>query len=130
MPSAEEVPFKENFRKYLISMTIKSMTMFGAIKKPNSDDLTPEHILDAIDRLGFTTTGRCLPLNSMENRVYEVEIETDSNVASEHFLIAKFYRSARWTKEQILEEHGLFDLQAQEIPCIAPLRNCRTKPVF
>ncbi|MCB1198820.1 MAG: serine/threonine protein kinase [Deltaproteobacteria bacterium] len=103
-------------------MTIKSNDyVWGNQKTQFFYDLTPEHILDAIDRLGFTTTGRCLPLNSMENRVYEVEIETDSNVASEHFLIAKFYRPARWTKEQILEEHAfLFDLQAQEIPCIAP----------
>ena len=38
-------------------------------------NLTPETILDSIDAIGFKTTGRCLPLNSIENRVYEVEID-------------------------------------------------------
>lgn len=84
--------------------------------------LNPETILSSIDGLGFRTTGRCMALNSMENRVYEIEIETESSIASEHFLIAKFYRPGRWTKEQILEEHEfLKELQAEEIPVIAPI---------
>lgn len=86
--------------------------------------LDPATILDHIDKLGFKTTGRCLALNSLENRVYEIEIENDdAKTASERFVIAKFYRPGRWSREQILEEHQfLFDLQEAEIPVIAPLK--------
>lgn len=86
--------------------------------------LDPAAILDHIDKLGYKTTGRCLALNSLENRVYEIEIENDdAKTASEKFVIAKFYRPGSWSKEQILEEHQfLFDLQEAEIPVIAPLK--------
>ena len=87
-------------------------------------DLTPERILVAVEALGFRCTGRCLALNSMENRVYEVEIEPeDEQLAvknpSERFRIIKFYRPGRWTKEQILEEHRfLLDLAERDIPVL------------
>ncbi|MEZ4704507.1 MAG: serine/threonine protein kinase [Bdellovibrionota bacterium] len=83
--------------------------------------LHPETILQAVETLGLTCTGRCMALNSMENRVFEIEIESDSPHPSDHFLIAKFYRPGRWNKEQILEEHEfIFDLNREEIPAIAP----------
>lgn len=88
-------------------------------------ELGPETVLSAVESLGFKTTGRCLPLNSMENRVYEIEIDLPVEKIkseSERFLIAKFYRPGRWTKEQIQEEHQfLMDLEKAEIPAIAPL---------
>ncbi|MCB9254258.1 MAG: serine/threonine protein kinase [Bdellovibrionaceae bacterium] len=87
--------------------------------------ITPEKILDAVEAGGLLCTGRCLPLNSMENRVYEVEIELDEapENPSDRFRIAKFYRPGRWTKEQILEEHQfLQDLEEAEIPVVAPLK--------
>lgn len=88
--------------------------------------LTPDTILDNIESLGIETTSRVLILNSMENRVYEIEISIDeSKIKSESdkFIIAKFYRPGRWTKEQILEEHQfLFDLEENEVPVIAPLK--------
>ena len=89
-------------------------------------ELTPERILTAVEKTGLRCTGRILTLNSMENRVYEVEIdienEQDLKSISEKFRIAKFYRPGRWTKEQIQEEHQfLFDLQSQDIPVIAPI---------
>ena len=37
-------------------------------------ELGSETVLKAVESL-FKTTGRCLPLNSMENRVYEIEID-------------------------------------------------------
>lgn len=88
-------------------------------------ELTPEKILDAVERSGLFCTGRCLTLNSMENRVYEVEIEWESDIPpktpSERFRIVKFYRPGRWSKEQILEEHEfLKDLVEAEIPAVAP----------
>ncbi len=90
-------------------------------------ELTPERILDAVEAFGFRATGRCMPLNSMENRVYEVEIELEEGVTvkspSERFRIVKFYRPGRWSKEQILEEHKfLLDLVEYEIPAVAPLQ--------
>ncbi|MAW07786.1 MAG: serine/threonine protein kinase [Halobacteriovoraceae bacterium] len=89
-------------------------------------NLTPETILDAIDSIGFKTTGRCLPLNSIENRVYEVEIdrpEREVKSVSDNFIVTKFYRPGRWTKEQILDEHEfIYDLVEAEIPVIPPLK--------
>ena len=37
--------------------------------------LTPDHMLDAIESLGLRCDGRFLALNSYENRVYQVGIE-------------------------------------------------------
>lgn len=89
-------------------------------------ELTPEKILDSVERSGLRCTGRCLTLNSMENRVYEVEIEWESDTPpktpAEKFRIVKFYRPGRWTETQILEEHSfLKDLVDAEIPAVAPL---------
>jgi len=95
-------------------------------------ELTPDKVLTAVESAGFECTGRCLSLNSFENRVYDVELEPDAlgddvsistGVATRNRRVAKFYRPGRWSKQQILEEHQfLFDLQAAEIPAIAPLR--------
>lgn len=84
--------------------------------------LNPDLILDTVEKLGFKTTGRVLTMNSMENRVYEVEIESNSNNPSDHSKIIKFYRPGRWSALQIQEEHNfLLDLTEYEIPVIPPL---------
>ena len=84
-----------------------------------------ESILDSIDGIGFKTTGRCLPLNSIENRVYEVEVdrpESEVKSISDNFIVTKFYRPGRWTKEQIQDEHEFIkDLIDAEIPVIPPI---------
>ncbi len=78
--------------------------------------LTPERVLAAVEAAGLACNGLCYPLNSFENRVYEVELEDKSRI------IAKFYRPGRWSEEQILEEHELItDLVAAEIPA-CPVR--------
>lgn len=84
--------------------------------------LSPESILDAVEGAlqiaepGIRATGRSLALNSLENRVYDVELDDDTHV------VAKFYRPGRWTKAQILEEHAfLFALEEAEIPVVAPI---------
>ena len=78
--------------------------------------LDPDTVLQSIESLGLMADGRLLPLNSYENRVYQVGIE-DADP-----LVAKFYRPGRWTDEQILEEHGFsLEIAAAEIPLIAPL---------
>jgi Ser/Thr protein kinase RdoA (MazF antagonist) len=87
--------------------------------------LTPHRVLDAVEKMGVRCTGRCTPLNSMENRVYEVEIEVDESKVespSDRFRVVKFYRPGRWSRAQIQEEHDfLLSLEQQELPVIAPV---------
>lgn len=86
--------------------------------------LDPETILDTCTSHDFQITGRCLPLNSMENRVYEIEIENaEEYQLTNNAIIAKFYRPGRWSEQQILREHEfLWDLKNEEIAVIAPLK--------
>lgn len=82
--------------------------------------LTPDEMLDAVESQGYLSDGRFLALNSYENRVYQVGLDEGEPV------IAKFYRPNRWSNEAILEEHAFSqELQAEEIPAIAPLVNAR-----
>lgn len=95
--------------------------------------LSPDTILRAVERLGMRCTGRCLALNSMENRVFEVEIElgVEERSAYDRFRVAKFYRPGRWTREQILEEHTfLFDMVEQELPVVAPCKDENGESLF
>ncbi|MBF0299173.1 MAG: serine/threonine protein kinase [Oligoflexia bacterium] len=87
--------------------------------------LTPEVIDNSLVIRGMRPSGRVFALNSLENRVYEVEINRHS-ILQEPFstesVITKFYRPGRWSREAIKEEHAfLLELSAQEIPVIAPL---------
>lgn len=96
-------------------------------------DITPERILDAVETIGVRCTGRFLTLNSMENRVYEVQVEAEEPLKkpSDAFRIIKFYRPGRWTKEQILEEHQfLLDLVECEVPVVAPLKDKNEQTLF
>ena len=78
--------------------------------------LTPDVVLNAVESLGLQCDGRLLALNSYENRVYQVGIEEQNPV------VAKFYRPARWSNAQILEEHGFArELAQAEVPVVAPL---------
>ena len=62
--------------------------------------LTPDTVLDALGSVGLRGDGRLTALSSYENRVYQVQLEDGGAV------VAKFYRPARWSDAQILEEHG------------------------
>src|SRR5436190_21289955 len=78
--------------------------------------LTPDRVLAAVEEGGSGTTGLCYALNSLENRVYEVELEDGPRV------IAKFYRPGRWSEATILDEHRfLAALAAEEVPVCPPL---------
>ncbi len=86
-------------------------------------ELTPEVIFDAVEAVHpkLKCTGRAFALNSMENRVYEVEMASRDDATTVLYVI-KFYRPGRWTKEQILEEHEfLKDLGDHELPAVAPV---------
>lgn len=77
-------------------------------------ELTPEKVLDAVERAGLAVRPLCYPLNSFENRVYEIELADRSRV------VAKFYRPGRWSRARILEEHRfLAELEAEEVPVCA-----------
>ena len=43
-------------------------------------DLQPDHILEALEELGYHCDGRFLALNSYENRVYQFGIEDERPV--------------------------------------------------
>jgi Ser/Thr protein kinase RdoA (MazF antagonist) len=78
--------------------------------------LTPDTVLDALESVGLRGDGRLLALASYENRVYQVGIEDAPSV------VAKFYRTGRWSDAQILEEHAFVnELAAREIPAVPPL---------
>lgn len=80
------------------------------------NNLKPEHILDAVESLGYYCDGRINALNSYENRVYQIGIEDQSP------LIAKFYRPDRWSEDQIREEHQFCEQRAiAEWPLVAPI---------
>jgi Ser/Thr protein kinase RdoA (MazF antagonist) len=78
-------------------------------------DLTPSEVLDALDAVSFRGDGRILQLNSYENRVFQVMLEDGDAV------VAKFYRRARWSDAQIVEEHRFaLELAEAEVPVVAP----------
>jgi Ser/Thr protein kinase RdoA (MazF antagonist) len=87
--------------------------------------LTPENVMEASELLGMRLTGKILTLNSLENRVFEIELaekrDVDKHYSPNH-IVLKFYRPGRWTKDQILEEHQfLDDLNEFEVPVVAPI---------
>jgi Ser/Thr protein kinase RdoA (MazF antagonist) len=78
-------------------------------------DLDPDRVLRTLDALGLRGDGRLLQLNSYENRVFQVFLE-DGDV-----VVAKFYRPARWSDAQILEEHAFArELVADDVQVVAP----------
>jgi Ser/Thr protein kinase RdoA (MazF antagonist) len=78
-------------------------------------ELTPEVVLDAAAASGLEPDGRLFALNSYENRVYQLGAERG-------LLVLKFYRPARWSDAQILEEHEFTaELATAELPVAAPL---------
>ncbi len=86
--------------------------------------LTPDCVLDALASAGLFGDGRLLALNSYENRVYQVWLDEspDGTAALPAAVVAKFYRPARWSDAQILEEHAFAgELADREIPVVAPL---------
>ena len=61
--------------------------------------LNPDRVMSAVDSAGFQTDGRMLEMNSFENRVFQIGLETGQSI------VAKFYRPERWSDAAILEEH-------------------------
>ncbi len=83
------------------------------------ESLTPDVVLDALASLGLHGDGRLTGLNSYENRVYQVFLEDPHPHPA---VVVKFYRPARWSDAEILEEHGFArELTAAEVPAVAPI---------
>ena len=79
--------------------------------------LSPDVVIAAAESLGIECDGRLFALNSYENRVYQIGSESHGP------LVLKFYRPARWSDAQIVEEHAFtLELAAAELPVAAPLR--------
>lgn len=94
--------------------------------------LDPSLVLNATEEAGFKPTGEFTQLNSYENRVFDIRLESlaksdfgslnELSTSTDSRVIAKFYRPQRWSRDCILEEHQfLFDLQKEGIPVVAPL---------
>ena len=80
------------------------------------DALTPDVVVDCVETLGLRCDLRLIPLNSYENRVYQVGLEDTTPV------ITKFYRAGRWRDEQIEEEHAFaLELIEHDISVVAPM---------
>ncbi len=81
--------------------------------------LSPDRVLDAASSVGLEPDGRLFALNSYENRVYQLGSAPGGEPG---MLVLKFYRPARWSDAQILEEHRFTaELAAAELPVAAPL---------
>lgn len=75
--------------------------------------LTPDVILNAVESAGYRCDGRLLALNSYENRVYQIGMESGEAI------IAKFYRPNRWENAAIREEHAFTkELADRELPVV------------
>lgn len=86
-------------------------------------DLGVDQVLGCIEHLGFSPTGHCLALNSLENRVYRIGLDQEESNAKKT-VVAKFYRPGRWSAEQIQEEHDfIFELRGEDIPVVVPIRD-------
>lgn len=89
------------------------------------DALHPDAVIDAVESQGLICDLRIYPLNSYENRVYQIGIE-DAPA-----LIGKFYRPERWSREQILEEHQFSQaLKDLDLSVVAPWENEQGETLF
>lgn len=100
------------------------MTAPGLADHPLAESfhaLSPDKVLDAVEVGGRRCTGRFLTLNSYENRVYQLELEAEDGPRGE-WVVAKFYRPGRWSREAIGAEHAfLRELAAEGLPVVPPL---------
>ena len=79
--------------------------------------LSPDFMLDAIESIGIHVDSGLLELNSYENRVFQFLDENRQR------FVVKFYRPARWSDEQIQEEHDFsLQLKSADIDVVAPLQ--------
>lgn len=86
--------------------------------KPHPFDLlTPDRVLDLVEAAqGVRCNGICRARASYINRVFEIGLNDGG------FLIAKFYRPGRWSREALRDELDFVtELAADELPVVPPL---------
>jgi len=89
------------------------------------ESLTPDVVLDSLEQQGYLCNGHLLALNSYENRVYQIGLDSGD------YLIAKFYRPGRWSDDTILEEHEFsLELASYDLPVITPLADSNNNTLF
>ena len=82
-------------------------------------------VLSSLEQQGYECNGHLLALNSYENRVYQIGLESGD------YIIAKFYRPERWSDEAILEEHEFsLELAAYDLPIITPIADNQNNTLF
>ena len=84
---------------------------------PDFGSLDPDAVINAVETAIETRCSNlCRPLNSYINRVYEV------GLADGGFVIAKFYRPGRWSRDALQDELDfLNELHEAEVPVVPPL---------
>jgi Ser/Thr protein kinase RdoA (MazF antagonist) len=87
-------------------------------------ELTPESIYADLEKFGLRPTGKMTQLNSLENRVYDVELSQplfDEPAMAKNHLVLKYYRPGRWSEATLKEEHLFYqELRQYEVPIAAP----------
>lgn len=84
---------------------------------PEFSHLEPDMVLQLVEAtLGRRATNLCRPLTSYINRVYDIQMDAGD------WVVAKFYRPGRWSREALQDELDFVcALAAADIPVIAPL---------
>lgn len=121
--------------------------------KQNFFDLDPNIICLSAEKHGYVPTGEIQQLNSIENRVFDIKLEPDSEFAHQlaghqadtrdsksslitsvkPSIIAKFYRPERWSELTIQDEHNFeLELQNEDLKVAVPyvLKNKKTIDYF
>ncbi len=102
----------------MVSCCSVSYIIAEIMTEPSFDfqTLDPETVVDSLWNTGIRVDSGLTPLNSYENRVWQLSDE------DRHRYVAKYYRPQRWSKEQLSEEHH-FTLELAEagISVAAPL---------
>ena len=82
------------------------------------DTLTPDRVLDLVEgALKVRCSGICRPRASYINRVFEIGLNDGT------FVIAKFYRPGRWSRDALQDELDFVaELAAEELPVVPPLK--------
>ena len=94
------------------------MTVESQPALPDFSGLTPDIVLHLVEQsLGVRCSNLCRTLTSYINRVYDVELDDGS------WVVAKFYRPGRWSRDALQDEQDfLFELAGEEVPVVAPRR--------
>lgn len=79
-------------------------------------NLLPDLIFESVQKQGYQPTGALIPLNSYENRVYQIPLEDHETI------VGKYYRPGRWSIEALCDEHRFVNALVEvEIPVIQAL---------